>query len=147
MVQVLCETLQPNAQQLSIVIHCCLCFVFVRLCKPRGADHGASPFCCGEDVRHAERFESRQRSPQATALRLHRQRRSSPGQKHTYTHRLLTSKHTLYVAGWVPFSGQIQSITVETVPTTYLYPPVYLRTEYDYCSLHTACFPYGLFTI
>lgn len=71
-----------------------LCQSHVRLCKPRGADHGASPLRCGGDVRDPPRFEPHQRPPEAAALGLHRQRRSSPGLKHTNTDCQHQNTHT-----------------------------------------------------
>lgn len=80
----------------------------VRLCKPGGADHGASPFCRGGDVRHPPRSEPHQRPPEAAALRLHRQRRRSPGL--THINRLLASKHTCSFCCWVVSATWINQI-------------------------------------
>ncbi len=67
------------------LVRACVYLCVVRLCKSRGADHRASPFCCGGDVRDPPRFEPHQRPPEAAALRLHCQRWSSPGLRHVIT--------------------------------------------------------------
>lgn len=68
----------------------------VRLCGRWGADHRTGPLGRGGDVRDAARVEPHQRAPQAAALRLHRQRRSSPG-LNTHTHAVNTTKTSLRV--------------------------------------------------
>lgn len=57
----------------------------VRLCGRGGADHRTGPLGRGGDVRDPARVGPHQRAPQAAALRLHCQRRSSPG-LNTHTH-------------------------------------------------------------
>lgn len=57
----------------------------VRLCGRGGADQRTGPLGRGGDVRDPARVEPHQRAPQAASLRLHCQRRSSPG-LNTHTH-------------------------------------------------------------
>lgn len=57
----------------------CFASLCVRLCGGGGADRRTDPLGRGGHVRDPARVEPRQRASQAAALRLHRQRRGSPG--------------------------------------------------------------------
>lgn len=126
----------------QVCSYVCVCvFSFIRLYKSRGADHKASSLHSGKDVQDPPRFEQRQKPPQAAALRLHRQRWSSPGWRRTNTD--CQPQNTQFLSqGGLRYAWQLQTTVTPQNSPAHLKETEYLAQIVTYYFLLCVLFRY-----